>query len=139
MATATTAEFTVIELDPAGYDSGSAAAINDAGQVVGTVQNLPYGAHSAFVWDSTDGTRTLGSYAGRPTVGAGINEQGDVVGTATGSVYNPGFAIVWGADGEVRRLDGPFAGSAGRAINAGGEVACVSGTPPRAVRWTATW
>jgi probable HAF family extracellular repeat protein len=141
-AQSTAPRYSVVEIGTLpGFDSSTATGINASGRVVGTLQLLPYGQTSAFVWDSSTGLRALGTFTGRGTVGAGINDNGEVAGSAVGSVYNPGFAFRWSPTSGFERLDPPAGvyGSAGSDINDARQVAGsaqVSG--PWAVRWGPT-
>ena len=113
---------------PGGEASGSAAAVNNAGQVVGR------SGGRAFVWDADCGMRELylpGDDAGV----ADINAPGRVLATVCIAKDEAGVncvrrqALLWD-DGRIRDL---FSGEA-NALNAAGSVAgTVNG---RAVRWT---
>jgi probable HAF family extracellular repeat protein len=105
----------------------TAAAINEAGQIVGT-----NGAR-AFLWTpsapgATTGTvrdlGTLPTYQGTSSAGRGLNEQGMVVGTAKLGTHDLG--MIWTEEGGMRDLptDGTsgFVGAA-HAINSSGHVA----------------
>jgi probable HAF family extracellular repeat protein len=140
IAQRTTVQYDVVNLGTLpGFDGSRAAGINESGQVVGTLQDLPYGDITAFVWDRATGIRALGHFQGRGTEGSGINDDGQVAGSAVGTVYNPGFAFRWDPEAGFERLDPPpnVFGSSGSGINDAGEVAGaaqVSGPYP--VRWT---
>jgi probable HAF family extracellular repeat protein len=100
--------------------------------VVGTLQQSPYGASSAFVWDRSSGLRALGNFEGRSTTGGGINDRGEVAGNGVGFVYDPGTAFRWSPAGGFELL--------GRASASGiNNAREVSGTAlgPAPLRWTA--
>lgn len=132
--------YTVIEIGPVtGFNSSGASGINESGQVVGTLAQLPYGAQSAFVWDQTNGVQALGKFENRGTAGNAINDNGDVVGRALGlSVYDVGFPFFWSPDSGFRRLNEPtgYYGGSATGVNNAGQVSGYVGTGTYlATRW----
>jgi probable HAF family extracellular repeat protein len=127
--------YTVVELGAAGSATASANAINDNGQVAGTIVSAGFQT-SAFIWERGR-TRPLG-FNGRATGGSGLNNQGEVVGSvASDHVYQPGDPLVWSPSGAAGVLPAPEGDRGGHAsaINDAGEVAGTSGYL-KAVRWT---
>lgn len=141
-AAAASPAYTIIEIGTlTGFNSSGGAGINESGQVVGTLAQLPYGAQSAFVWDQANGLQALGKFEGRNTTGAAINDNGDVVGRALGlSVYDVGVAYIWNPESGFRRLDAPASlyGSIATGVNNAGQVSGYAGTGTYlAARWEA--
>jgi hypothetical protein len=125
--------FTIVEIGTrSGFDDSTGSGINESAQVVGTLQQSPYGASSAFVWDRASGLRALGTFKGRATAGGGINDRGEVAGTGVGFVYDPGTAFRGSAAGGFE----PLGFGAASGINDAREV---SGTAlgPAPLRWDA--
>lgn len=76
--------------------------INNAGRVVG-LSRVPAGDYHAFIWDSEDGMRDLGTLGGRHSAAYAISENGIVVGEAAVSTGDP-HAFIWTAESGMRDL-----------------------------------
>ena len=102
------------------WTSGSAAAINGRGQVVGT-NGTPGGKQHAFLWQN--GTmRDLGTLGGRDSGASAINASGQVIGTSLTSKPQRVHAFIW-EDGKMTDL-GTLGGKSSRprALNDHGQV-----------------
>lgn len=92
------ADYTITPLGTFGTRSW-AYSINDNGQVtgysyVGNSENTSL----AFIWDNTNGMRSLGQYNGLATYGMSINHSGQIAGWAVGVVWEPEHqnkALMW--------------------------------------------
>lgn len=114
--------YTVTYLGTLGTGVSCAQAINDRGQVVGSVDT---GMNSArgFLWDGT--MHDIGSLGGSYTVAYGINEAGQVVGTSTTGPGDP-LLHAFVHDGAMHDIGTPGGdGTVAYGINASG-VAVVS-------------
>jgi probable HAF family extracellular repeat protein len=84
---------------------GSANAINDAGQVVGsgyTRDTMP--EQHAFLWEAGRGMQDLGTLGGNESKASGINGKGQVVGfSRSGRGTNP-HAFLWDRHGGMQDL-----------------------------------
>lgn len=121
----------------------AALRINDAGEAVGIAENAAGNAY-AFIWDATNGTRSLGNLGGDFGVARDINNAGQVVGQSVVSGWSYSSAFIWSTATGMQSL-GISAGltSQGFAINDVGQVAGsydVAGgsTAYRAFIWDAT-
>ena len=96
---ATHPRWTIADLGTFGarWTSGSAAAVNEHGQVVGT-NGTAAGKQHAFVWQHGK-MRDLGTLGGRDSGASAINESGQVVGYSyiAGNAAYRGF--IWDAAG----------------------------------------
>ena len=107
-----TSEYYIIDIGTLGEDPESKAfGINDRGQVVGysgMVQG-PEEGRRAFIWDSTNGIRSLGTLGGNHSEAYGINNAGQVVGRSTlasGEYDVRGFIWENGSMSDLGTLEG---------------------------------
>jgi uncharacterized membrane protein len=124
--------------------SGTAAALNNARQVVGSCDAIS-GSYRAFFWSARTGRIDLDLPGFRNSAAVGINARGEVVGDAT--ALEPEFVVVafkwWPTTGRVvilRDLGSKF--SAARDINQAGFIVgdAVDNTDTRhAVGWLTPW
>ena len=118
---------TMSSLGTLGGSHSEGAAINDAGDVVGTSLLDDELTRHAFVWDATDGMLYLGDLDGNNgSVATDVNDAGDVVGSSFYAywqsyyywysywVEGPSTATLW-QDGVPVALDGP--GSQAYSVN----------------------
>jgi probable HAF family extracellular repeat protein len=127
-ASATTREtgsgphWTITDLGTFGarWTSGSAAAVNGRGQIVGT-NGTAEGKQHAFLWQSGK-MRDLGTLGGRDSGAAAINASGRVIGTSLTSKPQHVHAFIW-KDGKMTDL-GTLGGKSSRprALNDRGQV-----------------
>jgi probable HAF family extracellular repeat protein len=114
--------YTITDLGTMGGGSVSANAINNRGQVVGTVALTADGAATrAFLWEK--GTMTdLGSLGGAQSSASALNDAGQIVGSSTLADNTTRHAFLW-QNGGMRDL-GTLGGSSSYAsgINAAGQV-----------------
>jgi probable HAF family extracellular repeat protein len=110
-----TARGGMVDLGTNGYRGSTAVAVNDLGQVIGTVFNENENVDpQAFLWTADHGMRELGTLGGTTSVATAINNFGQVVGTsatATGEFH----AFSWTARGgmvDLGVLAGGLASSA---------------------------
>jgi probable HAF family extracellular repeat protein len=103
-----------------GWTSGSAAAINARGQVVGT-NGTASGKQHAFLWQNGKMT-DLGTLGGRDSGASAINARGQVVGTSLTAAPQHVHAFLW-ESGKMRDL-GTLGGKSSRprALNDHGQV-----------------
>ena len=102
------------------WTSGSAAAINKLGQVVGT-NGTAGGKQHAFLWQNGKMT-DLGTLGGRDSGASAINARGQVVGTSLTAAPQRVHAFLW-ENGKMRDL-GTLGGKSSRprALNDRGQV-----------------
>lgn len=92
--------FTLETLPTLGGTAGSASAVNDAGQVVGTARNS-LGIHRAYVWQQDVGIVTMPGSVLQSSSGTAINERGQVAGNFGSLTLLYGRAFVWTPGGTV--------------------------------------
>jgi probable HAF family extracellular repeat protein len=116
----------------AGWTSGSAAAVNARGQVVGT-NGTAEGKQHAFLWQN-EKMRDLGTLGGRDSGASAINASGQVIGTSLTSKPRHVHAFIW-EDGKMTDL-GTLGGKSSRprALNDRGQVVGESFTASGMVR-----
>jgi probable HAF family extracellular repeat protein len=109
---------------------GSASAINNLGQVVGTYEVVEWQTNLAFIWAPGQFT-PIGTLGGDNSAAWAINDASQVVGQAHRENYRWRQAISW-QDGEVS-LVGGLGGDESRAygINAAGQIVGESSTAGR--------
>jgi probable HAF family extracellular repeat protein len=102
------------------FGDANAAAINDAGQVVGEAFAGHIGSSShAVIW-GPDGAHDIGTLGGRASNATGINASGQVVGAAdTGAHEHHAFLY---SDGVMKDLGALGGDSEASAINASGQI-----------------
>ena len=102
------------------WTSGSAAAVNARGQVVGT-NGTAEGKQHAFLWQNGK-MRDLGTLGGRDSGASAINASGQVIGTSLTSKPQHVHAFIW-KDGKMTDL-GTLGGKSSRprALNDRGQV-----------------
>jgi probable HAF family extracellular repeat protein len=102
------------------FGGANAAAINDAGQVVGEAAGGHIWSSShAVIW-GPDGAHDLGTLGGRASNATGINASGQVVGAAeTGAHEHHAFLY---SDGVMKDLGALGGDSEASAINASGQI-----------------
>ena len=129
-----------------GWDWARAAAVNDAGQIVGW-SNAPSRYQHATLWTATGGPYDLGGLTSRGSLATAINASGQVAGFGE-SVAGPLHAFLWtpstpnGTTGTIVDL-GTLGGAASwaDALNDAGTVVGRSQTSSGATHafvWTAT-
>ena len=113
------------------WTSGSAVAINERGQVVGT-NGTARGKQHAFLWQNGKMT-DLGTLGGRDSGASAINAHGQVVGTSLTSAPQHVHAFLW-ENGKMKDL-GTLGGKSSRprALNDRGQVVGESFTAGGAV------
>ena len=114
--------WTILDLGTFGtrWTSGSAAAVNARGQIVGT-NGTAGGKQHAFLWQN--GTMLdLGTLGGRDSGASAINASGQVIGTSLTSAPQHVHAFIW-EDGKMTDL-GTLGGKSSRprALNDRGQV-----------------
>jgi len=124
---------------PGGTDGRGAMAINDMGQIAGTMWNANSNQH-AVVWDEKGNITDLGTLPGHCiSSAADINELGQVVGWSGEAQNRNKHAVLWEKDGSVRDL-GTLGGniSEATAVNNKGHVvgySLLKGTGAHAFLW----
>ena len=120
--TAGARHWTITDLGTFGsrWTSGSAAAINERGQIVGT-NGTADGKQHAFLWQNAKMT-DLGTLGGRDSGASAINARGQVVGTSLTAAPQRMHAFLW-ENGKMRDL-GTLGGKSSRprALNDRGQV-----------------
>lgn len=104
-----------------GAFTSDAHGINNRGQVVGYMQDVPLQAH-AWRWNPDGTMMNLGPRGARIATARAINSSGEVVGDGEVTRYN-NHAVFWDADGKETVL-GNFGGtySAAQHINEAGQL-----------------
>lgn len=131
---------------PAGTVSTIPSAINDRGDVVGTMtftENGRLQSH-AFIWSASNGLRDLGTFAGtsRSFVSAAtaVNVQGQVVGSTQPPGGGFSRAFRWSEESGMVELTSEEGDFDAVGINASGSIAVTRGSAGRpyyrAFRWT---
>jgi probable HAF family extracellular repeat protein len=102
---------------------GSARALNDAGQVVGTAPTSTGESHAFITGPDGQGMKDLGTLGGAYSEAYGINDAGQVVGTAS-TATGQSHAFITGANGEGMKDLGTLGGSysVAHGINNAGQV-----------------
>ena len=123
----------LVDLGTFGGPASTAAAVNDAGQVVG-IAEVPGGDDRAFVWSDAVMTR-LDPPGGVISQAFGINKDGVVVGISAASLAGPPRPTRWigGVAEDLGTLGGPSGYAYG--VNASGAIvgaAAPASGPPRA-------
>lgn len=77
--TARAGGYTLVDLGTLGGLRSEAMGINNSGQVTGWAE-LSGGSQRAFLWDSTNGMRSIGTLGGPHSIGEDINELGQITG-----------------------------------------------------------
>ncbi|MFJ1765111.1 hypothetical protein ACIOD2_32625 [Amycolatopsis sp. NPDC088138] len=87
---------------PAGFSQAGARAINEHGDIAGTVWKPDHQGGRAVVWPSgaRDAVRFLETPAGNETVAAGIDEAGNVVGGLRNADYSTD-GVLWSPSGAL--------------------------------------
>jgi probable HAF family extracellular repeat protein len=129
---------TMTDLAPGEENTGGAEAINDAGQVVGSLSR-GRDASRAFLW--TNGNlQDLGTLAGEESAATDVNASGQVVGHSSIGPSSDARAFLW-SKGQMRNL-GTLGGSqsGANALNDAGVLVGYSRTPgdtaTHACRWS---
>ena len=94
----TSPRFTIENLPTLGGSSGSAAAVNDAGQVVGTARTA-LGFSRAYVWQRDSGITAIPGPFQQSSSGNAINERGQVAGSF--SAWTSPEPFLWTPGGSV--------------------------------------
>jgi probable HAF family extracellular repeat protein len=115
----------MMDLGTLGGSISTATAINDSGQVIGYAQTAT-ASHHAFIWDSSNGMRDIGTLGGS-SYAYFINSSGQVAGYSLTS--SGGHAFLWDITNGMRDL-GSLGGnySYPTAINSSGQVVGYSNT-----------
>src|SRR5947209_933593 len=104
--------------------SGTAVAINDAGEVAGYSSNLT--SPRAFVWDVTHGLTNLGGLPNNYIYSQAndLNESGQVVGAAKWSYdpYDDTHAFLWDSTSGMQALQSFSTFNTATAINEAGQI-----------------
>ena len=122
---------------PAGYDV-SPRAINDRGDVVGTVHSSENGDH-AFIWTEAQGFMLIDGPGGWVSNANAINASGEVTGRISDGMKTR--AYVWTRESGIQFLsrssNNAFSSTEGTAINASGQVAAhvMDGNDILGLRW----
>jgi probable HAF family extracellular repeat protein len=131
--------YLVTNLGTLGGAGSHAAAINDAGQVVGDAYTKD-GAQHAFLYNDREMT-DLGTLGGANSFATGINRSGQIVGYSDTAGNTAQHATLWiGATViDLGTLGGRY--SAAYGVNDAGEIVGSTSTPtigPHAARWFGT-
>lgn len=97
----TVPRFTLEALPTLGGDFASAAAVNDAGQVVGTARNF-FGTQRAYIWQAGAGITVVPGSSQQGSTGNAISERGDVAGSFSGTAGAEPY--LWTPGGNVLLL-----------------------------------
>ena len=135
----TTPSYTITDLGTLGGASGTARAINNAGQIVGTSATTSGDSH-AFLWTAAGGMTDLGTLGGTASTAWAINNRGHIVGVST-LASGQSHPFYWTPAGGMQDL-GSFGGDFGIAfsINDLDQVVGRSDLPDGSIRaflWTA--
>ena len=129
--------YTFTDLGTLGGTNSSAAAINNAGQIVGRADIYNNAAFHATLWNETTAT-DLGTLGGTYSGATAINNVGQVAGYSNISGSSTTHATLWNHTA-VTDLTPGGSGSAASAINDVGQVAgYTSANEYRATLWNGT-
>lgn len=141
-AMANAQSYTVTDLGTLAGTQSYAAAINDAGQVVGSsFFNWSNAGDHAFLWTSATGMQDLGTLGGFQSYALGINNLGQVVGCADPGIGTLVHAFLWTQSGGMQDLGKTGFASCAYAINDAGQVVGYTTSPDyyqHAFVWSAT-
>ena len=118
--------YTAFDLGTLGNFDLSANALNSSGQVVGNTSLIyvaPNFTSTAFLWNSVNGMRDLGTLIGPGTWAGGISDSGQIIGASSSPPGYHSKAFLWDSVSGKRDL-GTLGGpdSIAEGINSGGQV-----------------
>lgn len=84
---------TVVELPALAGNDVLATALNNRGDVVGSLYDVPLGVGSAFVWTAGAGLQNLGTLGAAQAVATGINDRGQIIGNRSSAGVDSAWQI----------------------------------------------